>query len=229
MIARSADDMPQDSGYPPRKASFGTLAPALPQPLWSSPDGCSHANGPVRAYTSLGAVVPHHFDDVVETAGLALHDEEPERISRLFDETIADFSIGIGRPRGMRQVPSARPQAAAQAVRAPTPSPGRSRIRELCIRNEENSTLYSRRAPKRGLPIIPHLIGRQGLFKTKRRGARSYAKWELCWRVAHEFPSSRQRPTYTRSLARRRPDNRCRSPVSAAYHFRLLILDARIC
>ena len=37
--------------------------------------------------------------DLVETAGLALHDEEPERISRLFDETIADFSIGIGRPR----------------------------------------------------------------------------------------------------------------------------------
>jgi hypothetical protein len=124
MIARSADDMPQDSGYPPRKASFGTLAPALPQPLWSSPDGCSHANGPVRAYTSLGAVVPHHFDDVVETAGLALHDEESERISRLFDETIADFSIGIGRPRGMRQVPSARPQAAPQAAQALTPSPG---------------------------------------------------------------------------------------------------------
>jgi hypothetical protein len=25
------------------------------------------------------------------------------------------------------------------------------------------------------------LVGR-GLFKTKRHGARSYAKWELCWR-----------------------------------------------
>jgi hypothetical protein len=35
--------------------------------------------------------------DLVETAGLALHDEEPERISRLFDETIADFLIGVGR------------------------------------------------------------------------------------------------------------------------------------
>src|SRR5450755_3860409 len=35
--------------------------------------------------------------DLVETAGLALHDEEPERISRLFDETIADFLIGMGR------------------------------------------------------------------------------------------------------------------------------------
>jgi len=28
-----------------------------------------------------------------------LHDEEPERISGLFDEAISDFSIGIGRPR----------------------------------------------------------------------------------------------------------------------------------
>jgi hypothetical protein len=28
-----------------------------------------------------------------------LHDEEPERISRLFDETIADFSIGSDRRR----------------------------------------------------------------------------------------------------------------------------------
>jgi hypothetical protein len=36
---------------------------------------------------------------VVEAAGLALHNEEPERISRLFDETIADFSIGRVRPR----------------------------------------------------------------------------------------------------------------------------------
>src|SRR6266478_9982466 len=44
-------------------------------------------------------VVLHHLRAVVETAGLALHDEEPERISRLFDETIADFSFGSGRPR----------------------------------------------------------------------------------------------------------------------------------
>ena len=41
----------------------------------------------------------YHVVDFSETAGLALHDEEPERISRLLDETIADFSIGIGRPR----------------------------------------------------------------------------------------------------------------------------------
>lgn len=45
------------------------------------------------------AVVPDHLRAVVETARLALHDEEPECISGLFDETIADFSVGIGRPR----------------------------------------------------------------------------------------------------------------------------------
>jgi hypothetical protein len=57
-------------------------------------------NGPMRAYTSFGTpVVLHRLRAVVETAGLALHDEEPERISRLFEETIADFSIGRGRPR----------------------------------------------------------------------------------------------------------------------------------
>ena len=44
-------------------------------------------------------VVLHHLRTVVETAGLALHDEEPERISGPLDETIADFSIGSGRPR----------------------------------------------------------------------------------------------------------------------------------
>jgi hypothetical protein len=37
--------------------------------------------------------------DFSETAGLALHDEKPECISRLLDQTIADFSIGMGRPR----------------------------------------------------------------------------------------------------------------------------------
>jgi hypothetical protein len=51
-------------------------------------------------------VVLHHLRAVVETAGLALHDEEPERISRLFDETIADFSIGSGRPRACGKAPS---------------------------------------------------------------------------------------------------------------------------
>ncbi len=47
--------MPLDSGDPPRKASFGTLAPALPQPPmvfvgWM----LGMANGPMRAYTSFG-------------------------------------------------------------------------------------------------------------------------------------------------------------------------------
>ena len=40
----------------------------------------------------------YHVVDFVETTGLALYDEEPKRISRLFDETIADFSIRIGCP-----------------------------------------------------------------------------------------------------------------------------------
>jgi len=35
---------------------------------------------------------------IVETTGLALHDEEPKRISSLFDETVADLTIAIGRP-----------------------------------------------------------------------------------------------------------------------------------
>jgi hypothetical protein len=47
--------MPQDAGGPPRKASFGTLAPAPPQPPtvfvgWMP----GMANGPMRAYTSFG-------------------------------------------------------------------------------------------------------------------------------------------------------------------------------
>lgn len=41
----------------------------------------------------------HHLIDFVEFAGLALHHEKPERISRLFDETIAVFPIGISHPR----------------------------------------------------------------------------------------------------------------------------------
>lgn len=39
----------------------------------------------------------HHLRAVVETAGLALHDEKPKRISCLFDETIAGCSFGRGR------------------------------------------------------------------------------------------------------------------------------------
>ena len=113
-------------------------------------------------------VLLHHVVDFVETAGRALHNEEPERISRLFDETIADFPIGISPSAGTRQVPSARPQAAVQAVRALTPAPGRSRIRELRIQNEVNPTSYWR-APKPGLPIISDLIGRQGTVQDKAR------------------------------------------------------------
>jgi len=47
--------------------------------------------------------------DLVEAAGLALYDEEPERIAGLFDQAIAGFSIHIGRPwtcgkRGQRRL-----------------------------------------------------------------------------------------------------------------------------
>src|SRR6266550_5668096 len=41
----------------------------------------------------------YHMGDAVETAGLALHDEVPERMSRLIDETLADFLIGMGGSR----------------------------------------------------------------------------------------------------------------------------------
>jgi hypothetical protein len=35
---------------------------------------------------------------------------------------------------------------------------------------------------------LPHFIGRQpGLFKTKRRGAQSYAKWSCAEETAHKF------------------------------------------
>ena len=66
-------------------------------------------------------VVLHHLRAVVEAAGLALHDEEPERISRLFDETIADFSIGSGRPRacGKRRQRCLKPPSTPSERRRP--------------------------------------------------------------------------------------------------------------
>jgi hypothetical protein len=36
---------------------------------------------------------------VADYPGLALHDQEPERISCLLNEAFAEFSLGIGRPR----------------------------------------------------------------------------------------------------------------------------------
>src|SRR4051812_11506824 len=74
----------------------------------------------------------------------------------------------------MRPVPSARPQAAVQAARAPTPSPQRSRIGELRIQNEVNPTPY-RRAPKCSLPIISHFIGRRRAVQDKT------LQWDVGW------------------------------------------------
>src|SRR6516164_6535239 len=48
-------------------------------------------------------IVPYHLRAVVKTAGLALHDEKPERISRLLDEIVADFCIAMGGPRACRK------------------------------------------------------------------------------------------------------------------------------
>jgi hypothetical protein len=84
----------------------------------------------------------HNLHAVVETAGLALHDEKPERIARLFDQAVPDCSFG-GPRAGMWQVLPARPQAAVQAAPAPTPAPGRFRIRELHIQNEVTSTPWT--------------------------------------------------------------------------------------
>ena len=68
----------------------------------------------------------------------------------------------------VRLEPPARPQAAVQAARALTPAPARSRILALRIQNEVNPTPYWR-APKPSLPIVSHLMGRQGAVQDKAR------------------------------------------------------------
>ena len=97
----------------------------------------------------------------------------------------------------MRQVPPARPQAAVQAVRALTPSPGRSRIRELRIRNEVNST---HRGALRNVACRLSLIyWSAGGCSRQNAAMREVMRNGGCaGEVAHEFLSSRQRPTYTR-------------------------------
>ena len=99
-------------------------------------------------------VVLHHLRAVVETAGLALHDEEPERIARLLDQAIANFSLGSCRPRAC----------------------GKCRQRGLePPSNEANPTPWGR-APKRGLPLIPDiLVGRQ-CSRQNAPVTRNYAK-----------------------------------------------------
>jgi hypothetical protein len=58
-------------------------------------DGWSHAG----VYLVRDPVSLQHLRAVVEAAGLTLDDEQPEGVSRLFDETITGFSVGRGHPR----------------------------------------------------------------------------------------------------------------------------------
>src|SRR5262249_31592297 len=76
----------------------------LPQSLWSWSKDARHGQWPhAGIHLVRHTVVPYHLRAVIKTAGLALHDEEPERISRLIEETVADFWIGMGRPRACRK------------------------------------------------------------------------------------------------------------------------------
>jgi len=75
------------------------------RPHFAGPHGLLRTVAPPGQWPHAGNHLVRHLVDLdhvvefVETAGLALHDQQPERISRLFDETIADLSIGTGGPR----------------------------------------------------------------------------------------------------------------------------------
>jgi hypothetical protein len=113
--------------------------------------------------------------DFSETAGLALHDKEPERISRLLDETIADFSIGIGRPRACGK-------CRQRGLKPPSKPPERRRpllrdlVFERCVSGMKSIHRHIGELRKRSLPIISNLLVGSGLFKTKRSSARSHSK-----------------------------------------------------
>jgi hypothetical protein len=125
-------------------------------------------------------VVPHHLRAVVETAGLALHDEEPERISRLFDKLSRIFRSEV----------SVRGHAASAASAASSRRPSRPSADAFSWAISYSRVAYPERSKFNAIGARSETwpadyllsIGRQGVFKTKRRGARSYAKWELCWR-----------------------------------------------
>jgi hypothetical protein len=100
---------------------------------------------------------------VVETAGLALHDEKPKRISRLFDETIADCSFGSGRrwACGKCRQRSLKPPSKPSECRRPLRG---DFVFESCVSGTKRIQRH-RRAPKHGLSAIPYLLAGKGAFK----------------------------------------------------------------
>src|SRR5262245_56361961 len=125
-------------------------------------------------------VVLHHSRAVVETAGLALHDEKPKRISRLFDQTIPDFSIAIGRPRACGKGRQRRLQPSSKPSERDCPL-----LDDLVFERRVSETKQIQRhggAPKPGLPVVPHLIARRGgLCKGKTPRCAKLCEMELCW------------------------------------------------
>jgi len=101
---------------------------------------------------------------VVETAGFALNDEKPKRISRFFDETVADFSFRSGR--------WACGKCRQRSLKPPPKPPERLRsllgnfIFEGCPSRTKRIQCH-RRAPKYGLSATAYLFVSNGLFKLK--------------------------------------------------------------
>src|SRR5262245_24972160 len=96
----------------------------------------------------------------------------------------------------MRQVLPARPQAAVQAVRALTPSPGRSRIRVPRIRNEINSPPL-RRAPNRGVAVtLILLVGSRGCSRQNAAARKATQNGVELKRPLTNFLLPRQRLAY---------------------------------
>jgi hypothetical protein len=94
----------------------------------------------------------HYVRTIVETAGFALHDEKPERISRLFDETIADCSFGRGRwACGKCRQCSLKPSSKPSESRCPFLG---YFVFEGCPSRTKRTQCH-RRAPKHGLSAIP--------------------------------------------------------------------------
>src|SRR5580704_9219027 len=91
----------------------------------------------------------HHVRAVVKTADLALHDEKPERISRLFDETIADCSFGSRRWRacGKCRQRSLKPPSKPSERRRPLLG---NFVFEACPSRTKRNQRH-RGAPKHGL------------------------------------------------------------------------------
>ena len=88
----------------------------------------------------------HNLHAVVETAGLALYDEKPKRITRFFRPGYRGLFVRKWPWVGTRQGRPTQPRAAVRAAPAPPPVPRQFRIRGLRIQNEANST--PRTAPR---------------------------------------------------------------------------------